>query len=198
MRRVWIVVAVVAPIISVCLSSYEGKSQSRTESPAHPAASVSDAVAAFERAATVLRSPRCLNCHPRDDRPTQGDDRHVHVVNVQRGPGNNGVPAMRCSTCHQAHNNEALGIPGAPGWHLAPASMGWVGLTTGELCRTLLDRRKNGGRSLADLVTHMTGGDALVSYAWNPGGQRTPPPLSIDELKTALEQWAAAGAPCPK
>ena len=46
----------------------------------------------------------------------------------------------------------------APGWHLAPASMGWVGLSEGDLCRTLLDRRKNGGRSVADLVNDMTGG----------------------------------------
>ena len=76
--------------------------------------------------------------------------------------------------------------------------MGWVGLSEGDLCRTLLDRRKNGGRSVADLVNHMTGGDALVTYAWNPGGQRTPPPLSVDALKAAVDAWAAAGAPCPK
>jgi hypothetical protein len=121
----------------------------------------------------------------------------VHQMNVQRGQSDTGVPAMRCSTCHQEHNNETLGIPGAPHWRLAPASMGWVGLNPRELCRTLLDRRKNGGRSVADLVAHMTG-DPLVLHAWDPGANRSPPPLSIEELKTALDQWAKAGAPCPQ
>ena len=151
---------------------------------------------AFARIATVLQSPRCLNCHPRGDRPSQGDDRHVHLTNVQRGADNSGVAAMRCATCHQAHNNDMAGIPGAPHWHLAPASMGWVGLSDGELCRTLLDPAKNGGRSVAALVTHMTS-DELVLWAWNPGGGRTVPPVSAAELAAALDQWARAGAPCP-
>ena len=186
-RGAWIVIATLTAVI-LCLSTYNG----RTEGAAKNGAALFKAIAA------VLQSPRCINCHPRGDRPTQGDDRHTHLMNVQRGADGSGMPAMRCSTCHQAHNNEALGIPGAPGWHLAPASMGWVGLSEGNLCRTLLDRRKNGGRSVADLVDHMTGGDALVTYAWNPGGQRTPPPLSVDALKAAVDAWAAAGAPCPK
>jgi hypothetical protein len=190
----WIVVGALTAS-TICLTSYEGASQGRGE---HGVQQISDAGIAFGRIASVLQSPRCLNCHPRGDRPTQGDDRHTHLMNVQRGADGNGMPGMRCSTCHQEHNNDMAGIPGAPHWHLAPASMGWVGLSNAELCRTLLDRRKNGGRSVADLVTHMSGGDALVSYAWNPGGQRSPPPLSIAELKAALEQWAAAGAPCPR
>src|SRR5215470_7757742 len=113
--------------------------------------------ALFDPIATVLQGPRCLNCHPRGDRPKQGDDRHVHLMNVQRGTENMGVAAMRCATCHQARNNDMAGIPGAPQWHLAPASMGWDGLSKGELCRTLLDPSKNGGRSVAALVQHMTG-----------------------------------------
>jgi hypothetical protein len=151
---------------------------------------------AFERVATVLQGPRCLNCHPRGDRPKQGDDRHVHLMNVQRGTESMGVAAMRCVTCHQARNNDMAGIPGAPHWHLAPASMGWDGVSKGELCRTLLDPSKNGGRSVAALVQHMTG-DELVLWAWNPGRGRTPPALSVNDFKAVLEQWAAAGAPCP-
>jgi hypothetical protein len=153
-------------------------------------------VAAFQRIATVLNSPRCLNCHPREDRPRQGDDRHVHLMNVQRGQDSKGLAAMRCSGCHQEHNNDAAGVPGAPHWHLPPRSMGWTGLSVGELCRTLLDPTKNGGRSVADLVKHMTT-DALVLWAWRPGRDRTVPPLSTDELKIALQAWAQAGAPCP-
>jgi len=153
-------------------------------------------VDAFDPIATVLQGPRCLNCHPRGDRPKQGDDRHIHLMNVQRGTEDAGVPAMRCVTCHQARNNDMAGIPGAPHWHLAPVSMGWDGLSKGELCRTLLDPSKNGGRGVADLVQHMTG-DALVQWAWNPGRGRTLPTLSVDDFKAALEQWAAVGAPCP-
>jgi hypothetical protein len=153
-------------------------------------------LAAYAEIASVLQSPRCLNCHPRGDRPTQGDDMHVHRINVQRGADNNGAPAMRCSACHQGHNNNMAGIPGAPHWHLAPASMGWVGLSQFDQCRAMLDPQKNGGRSLAELVTHLTQ-DALVQWAWSPGSNRTPPPVSQAQLKTALDTWANAGAPCP-
>jgi hypothetical protein len=150
------------------------------------------ASALFSHIASVLQSRRCIGCHPRGDRPTQGDDNHNHLMNVQRGSDNAGMPGMRCSTCHQQHNNEMAGIPGGPGWQLAPRSMGWSGLSQGQLCRTLLDRRTNGGRTATELVAHML--DAEVNYAWVPDGQRNPPTLSLDEL----ERWVAAGAPCPK
>jgi hypothetical protein len=153
-------------------------------------------VAAFQRIATVLNSPRCLNCHPREDRPRQGDDRHIHLMNVQRGEDGKGLMAMRCSGCHQERNNEAAGVPGAANWRLPPRTMGWTGLSVGELCRTLRDPTKNGGRSVADLIKHMTT-DPLVLWAWRPGGDRTVPPLSAEEMKSALKAWAAAGAPCP-
>lgn len=152
---------------------------------------------AFERVASVLESPRCMNCHPRGDRPFQGNDRHVHLMNVQRGPANKGLPAMACSTCHQTRNNDAAGVPGAPHWQLAPKSMGWTGLSRGELCRTLLDRSKNGGRTPAALVKHMTQ-DELVLWAWAPGVGRTPPPVTMAEMKSALEAWVSAGSPCPQ
>jgi hypothetical protein len=74
--------------------------------------------------------------------------------------------------------------------------MGWTGLGIGELCRTLLDPAKNGGRSVDDLVKHMTA-DPLVRWAWHPGRGRLPPPVPADDLKVALDLWAAAGAPCP-
>jgi len=173
----------------VCLMPGRGISQASLQSSA--------GLAAYDRIASVLQGPRCLNCHPRGDRPTQGDDRHTHLMNVQRGPAGNGMPAMRCNACHHEHNNEMAGIPGAPHWHLAPASMGWAGLGKGELCRTLLDRRKNGGRGVPELIAHVTG-DALVGWAWQPGAGRSPPALSMADLKIALETWAAAGAPCPK
>src|SRR5437879_3928128 len=176
--------------LAFVLAASRGMTQDTTRT------SVPTGTEAYETIATVLQSPRCLNCHPRGDRPTQGDDRHVHGMNVQRGPGDLGMPAMRCAACHQEHNNDMAGIPGAPHWHLAPASMGWADLSKSAQCRALLDPAKNGGRSAAQLVAHMTG-DALVLWAWNPGRGRTPPPVSIDDLKAALDQWIKAGTPCP-
>jgi|SRR6266571_9575904 len=146
--------------------------------------------------AAVLTSPRCLNCHPRGDHPTQGDAMRRHRPDVQRGPDGTGVAAMRCSTCHQERNQDIAGVPGAQHWHVAPASMGWAGLPPGELCRAIKDPSRNGGRTLDDLVRHMTG-DALVRWAWTPGKDRTPPPVSIADLAAALDAWVKAGGPCP-
>src|SRR6478609_7291853 len=42
-------------------------------------------VQAFMQVYAVLMSPRCMNCHPSGDRPLQGDDNHIHIMNVQRG-----------------------------------------------------------------------------------------------------------------
>ena len=40
---------------------------------------------AFLEVYKVLMSPRCMNCHPDGDRPLQGDDNHLHTMNVKRG-----------------------------------------------------------------------------------------------------------------
>ncbi|QCI66861.1 hypothetical protein [Phreatobacter stygius] len=150
----------------------------------------------FDSLAAVLQSPRCLNCHPRGERPAQGDQGRPHGMNVQRGPDDHGHAAMTCAACHGERNNLASGAPGAPHWHVAPRSMGWTGLGAGTLCRTILDPASNGGRSVDDLVRHMTE-DKLVLWAWTPGGKRQPPPLGRAAFEAALRAWAAAGAPCP-
>lgn len=151
---------------------------------------------AFKPIAAVLNHPRCLNCHPRDDRPRQDDERRVHRQNIVRGPDNLGFVNARCTACHRDENNAYSGVPGAPSWHLAPLSMGWQGLDDSELCTTLKDPAKNGGKTIAALVEHMEK-DKLVLWGWAPGGDRstvsTPHPQFMSELKT----WAAAGAPCP-
>jgi hypothetical protein len=155
-----------------------------------------DGGAAWDKIARVLMSPRCLNCHPRDDWPTQGETMKRHrVAAPRRGPNNHGVPAMRCSTCHQEANQEIAGIPGAPHWHLAPASMGWVGLSSAALCRTIKDPAKNGNRTPAQVAAHMTK-DALVLWAWAPGEKRKPPSVPFAEFSAALDAWLKAGAPC--
>lgn len=154
---------------------------------------------AFRAVASVLTSPRCLNCHSPSDGPLQGDDNHPHAMNVRRGVDGKGSPALRCRACHQKENTNALhGPPGAADWQLPPPKtpMAWKGLSTGELCGTLKDPTKNGNRSLQDLIPHMD--TSLVRWAWNPGPGRTVPPLSHDEFVSRLKEWIETGAACPE
>ena len=150
----------------------------------------------FMKAAKVIQSPRCLNCHPNGDRPTQGDDLHAHTMNVKRGANNTGAVAMQCFACHQTQNNETSGIPGAEGWFLAPKEMTWQGKTTREICVQIKDKKRNGGRSLDELVEHMKA--PLVAWAWNPGGNRNPAPGTHEDFVKTVDEWVKTGAHCPE
>jgi hypothetical protein len=167
----------------------------RDASPASAAPpTVDEGVAAFAEVARVLRHPRCLNCHPMGDRPHVGDAGHEHAMNVQRGSDGHGRTGQRCHTCHQDANQELAQVPGAPHWHLALRSMGWVGLDNRDLAAALTDRAKNGDRSLADLREHMAE-DPLVLWGWDPGPGRQAVPVSHEEFLGHLDTWIAAGAP---
>lgn len=150
----------------------------------------------FAPIAAVLRHPRCMNCHPRDDRPRQGDDQHPHLQNIVRGPDNMGFVNARCNACHRDENNAHTAVPGAPNWTLAPLSMGWTGLNDADLCTALKDETRNGGKTIAELVRHMSH-DKLVLWGWAPGGTRTPVSTPHPEFVKQLKAWEAAGAPCP-
>lgn len=155
--------------------------------------------ALFTAFVSVLRNPRCMNCHSTGDFPRQGDDGHPHTMNVRRGPGGHGVTAEKCSTCHQDHNLAGTHLPpGAPSWALPPAStpMIWQALTDTQLCRAIKDPKQNRHRNLEQLVEHLTK-DKLVMWGWNPGEGRTPIPMPHDEFAAKVKQWQAAGAPCP-
>lgn len=152
---------------------------------------------AFDTILQVLKHPRCINCHPVGDRPRQGDDQHLHLFNVQRGEDNHAGPVQKCSTCHHEENNPYTNVPGAPHWGLAPKSMGWFGLSDSEIAQRLTDTTRNGGRTTEDLVHHMTH-DKLVLWAWNPGGERTPIPISFENFEKALHRWADNGAYIPE
>lgn len=156
----------------------------------------------FDKMMAVLTHKRCINCHPSDDYPRQGEDSHVHNFGVQRGEDNHGMPALRCESCHQHENNNFSGVPGAPEWSLAPRSMAWQGLTRVEIARAMLDPEKNGGRSLEETVHHLTEHE-LVLWAWEPGidasgHQREKPPVPKDEYIKAVKEWAEAGAIIPE
>jgi hypothetical protein len=154
---------------------------------------------AFGVVARVLQSPRCLNCHPSGDRPLQTDQAKPHAMNISRATVAAGVP---CSTCHQERNSEAIGVaggpPGAPHWGLPAADMPLVfqGKSATQLCEQLKDPARNGRKTLAQLVEHVSH-DPLVLWGWQPGGKRSLPPVPHAQFVTAFTTWVNAGAPCP-
>lgn len=150
----------------------------------------------FKETAKVFRHPRCMNCHPSGSRPTQGDDMHVHIMNVQRGPTDHGAVGMQCMACHGSSNNANSNVPGAPKWALAPRSMGWQGLNDSQLCRAIKDRKKNHNMSLEQLIEH-NAKDPLVAWGWNPGKGRKPVPGTQEEFGKLFAEWVATGAHCP-
>jgi cytochrome c5 len=175
----------------------------RAASTAAGSAAKSDsaaAQAAFNRAWTVFASPRCQNCHPSGDAPLQGDDSHVHIQDVKRGPDGKGVYGMKCSTCHQVANLPGANTPpGNPKWSLPPADMKMViqGETAGQFCRQLKDPAKNGHRTLAQIIEHVSS-DELVGWGWDPGDGRSLPPLNRPEFVAAMKAWVDNGAACPQ
>ena len=152
--------------------------------------------ALFVEAGKVISSPRCLNCHPKGDTPTQGLDMHPHLPMVVRGVDEKGATPLRCTSCHQTENFKPSGVPGHPLWHTAPVSMAWQGKSLGQICRQIKDRKRNGGKSLAALQEHMAN-DSLVGWAWNPGGQRQPAPGTQERFGELIAAWIESGAACP-
>lgn len=159
--------------------------------------------ALFAEAAKVITDPRCMNCHPAGEHPSQGDDRHEHRPIVFRGENNDGVAGLVCATCHSDHNFTLVtdratyqSIPGHPRWELAPLEMAWQGKSVGEICSQLKDTARNGGRTLDLLHEHMASDD-LVGWAWNPGAGRIPAPGTQAEFGRLIQAWIDTGAECP-
>jgi hypothetical protein len=153
--------------------------------------------ALFTEAARVLVHPRCTNCHPSGDAPTQRQAMEPHDPPVVRGPADNGVPGMECTTCHQDRNQELTRVPGAPRWHLAPIEMAWTGKSVADLCHQIKDPARNGGRTLAQIADHAAG-DPLVAWGWSPGADREPAPGTQAQFGALVQAWIATGAECPE
>jgi hypothetical protein len=149
----------------------------------------------FLEASRVLLHPRCVNCHPSGESPLQREG-GLHDPPVLRGPEDRGVVGMECTSCHQDRNLELARVPGAPNWHLAPASMAWAGRDPSSLCEQLKDPARNGGKSLPQIVEH-SAHDALVAWGWAPGSDREPAPGSQAEFGALVAAWVEAGAACP-
>ncbi|HEX4169509.1 MAG TPA: hypothetical protein VHZ55_28945 [Bryobacteraceae bacterium] len=152
----------------------------------------------FEAIVPVLHNPRCMNCHSKGDFPRQGDDSHRHTMDVKRGLHGDGVNAVRCSTCHEQHNVPVLhGPPGALGWELPSPDMPmiWEGLTERQVCELFKDPQQNGGRTVQQIVQHMS--TPLVLWGWHPGEGRTPVSMPHSEFVDRVQAWANKGAACP-
>ncbi len=155
--------------------------------------------AAFLEAYKVLMHPRCMNCHPSGDAPLQGDDSHVHSQNVVRGKDGKGKYALKCTNCHQDQNLAGEHMPpGNPNWHLPSSEMPLVfqGRSPAQLARQLKDAKQNGGKTLEQIMQHVTE-DKLVLAGWDPGDGRTKPPLTHAEFAAKMKEWIDKGAAIP-
>ena len=206
MKRGIIWTSVVCAAALIAAVSTIGLAQSQTANLRAPGdfAQIADrkarSAAIFTEMGKVIQHPRCLNCHPRNDRPTQGNGR-PHSPPVQRGPAGIGVAGMECTVCHGPANvpfaNGRGSIPGHPTWHLAPSEMAWQGVSLRGICEQLKDRKRNGGMSLAELQHH-NAEDSLVGWGWDPGLGRAPAPGTQKLFGELTQAWIDAGAACPK
>ena len=158
-----------------------------------------ESVKAFMEVYKVLMSPRCMNCHPAGEHPLQGDDNHIHTMNVQRGKDGKGIYAVKCSNCHQPENTPGLHTPpGNPKWQLPPANMKMVfqGRTPHQLAVQIMDYNKNGHKNKEQLLEHAR--DTLVKAAWSMGEGRMPPPLAYNDFLKVWDTWISKGGYAPK
>lgn len=157
--------------------------------------------AAFLDAYKVFMSPRCANCHPAGDVPTQGDAMTLHQQGVTRGTDGKGKYGMKCTTCHQPENLVGENLPPgvSTGWHMPPANQKMVfqGRSPRQLCLQLKNPLQNGGhKTLKAAIEHLEK-DPLVHWGWSPGNGRTTPPLSYEDFMKSVHEWVENGGACP-
>ena len=184
-------------IITVFLMSFKKKGYKSSESSINKDSIAS--VKAFRSVYKVLMSPRCMNCHPAGDAPLQGNDSHLHTMNVQRGKDGHGVYALKCSNCHQSENVPGAHTPpGNPKWALPPADMKMVfqGKTPHQLALQIMDYKQNGHKDKEQLLEHAR--DTLVTAGWHMGEGRPAPSVSYDAFLTAWDTWIQKGGYAPK
>lgn len=203
-RRPWLLAIRLAALAALAAlgGAAPGAGEERRESAGEPGRRAA-ALAAFDTVQTVLQHPRCQNCHIPGDSPLQLDAGVAHAQNVQRGPDGKGVPGLPCATCHAESNPPASYgphmPPGAPNWHLPPPErkMVFIGLSKADLCATVKDPQRNGGKDLAALLEHVSH-DKLVLWGWAPGVGRAPVSIPHDAFVASVKTWIGGGAPCPE
>ena len=196
-QHIFLIFLLMTGLISI--PSLRGVDSNRDEVPiSNNPDNDSESVIAFNKMMDVLTHQRCINCHPSDHVPKQGDDRHPHRFGITRA---NSLGATNCNTCHQKSNNEYSGVPGAPEWSLAPHKMRWEGLSRSEIARSMMNPKNNGNRTPEEIMHHLTEHE-LVLWAWEPGidaegVQRELPPVPLDEYIEAVKKWIELGAQIP-
>ena len=120
-----------------------------------------------------------------------------HQPPVTRGPDDHGVVGMECASCHQDRNLVQARVPGAPDWHLAPREMAWIGKSPRQICEQIKDPKRNGGKTLAQIVEHNAHDKALVAWGWSPGADREPAPGTQEQFGAIVAAWVETGAECP-
>ena len=126
----------------------------------------------------------------------QGEDSRPHQPLVVRSDDGLGAIGMRCTTCHGPANFDPGRVPGHPTWHIAPIEMAWGGKSLREICEQIKDPKRNGGKSIVQLVEHMAE-DTLVGWGWAPGVGREPAPGTQKEFGELIRAWVESGAACP-
>jgi hypothetical protein len=81
-------------------------------------------------------------------------------------------------------------------WHLAPRSMAWQGRSLGQICEQIKDPARNRGRSLPQIVEHVSHGTP-VAWGWAPGAGREPAPGSQAVLGELIRAWVDTCAAGP-
>jgi hypothetical protein len=157
--------------------------------------------AAFLAAYPVFMHPRCMNCHPAGDAPLQGEDSHPHLQNVKRGPDGKGLYALKCRNCHQDANLPGPDMPpGHPEWRLPSAKtrMVFQGKTPAELARQLKDPKQNGGKTLEQIIKHVSDDSLVRQSGWSPMEGKSKPPLTHEEFAARIREWIEKGAAVPE
>ncbi len=168
-----------------------------------------EGLAAFDRIYEVVSHPRCANCHTGADNVPMwfGGDAgpaRPHGMNINAGESRIGAETLPCSTCHRA-SEDLQSAPNAPphaalDWQLAPVEFEWFGKSPTEICAQLSDPARTGGRDAIGLAEHLkddAGHRGFVLWGWNPGGNRSPAPYSLETHIQDVLLWGAAGQPCP-
>lgn len=163
-----------------------------------------EGLAAWERVFAVASHPRCTNCHVgAPDAPMWEGLGYAtgskHGMNVRAGESRIGAESVPCRTCHvtSAAENAA---PHAPphiddAWRLPPIELDWLDKTSAEICAQMRDPDTNDGNTVAELVDHIKTSE-FVKFGFAPGGGRSKPPGSTEDMAADVALWGAAGTPC--
>ena len=74
--------------------------------------------------------------------------------------------------------------------------MAWVGKSLHAICMQMKDPKRNGGKTLAQIVEH-NAHDELVGWGWEPGADREKVPGTQRAFGELVAAWVGTGAECP-